>query len=260
MPFTPDVSGVASSTTSASYLPNGNYDIYNLKDMYDKTLFLGYAPGNTEAGQRAVAGGYDDSKLAKVATIQSMSTEDYMREFASWSVSDPNSFAQMQFELYQAGKYGSSKPNFGVYSTDDAAAMKDAMNGYLGVVNPNSPNPLTFADYLDRASGQGKANGFGGGGGSSRAPLQLTANGTLDAELTAASDQNLGRDANDAEKASFQQTYHGQEQTQYNGGAAAGSISAEAANVTQTGAANPEYQTHMQTGYADKMLSMLGVH
>lgn len=257
--FTVDLSDVATTAPDSNYLPNGDYDIYNLGDLYNKTLFLGTAQtGNVTDATGGYTGG------PKGVSIQSTSVESMMREFAGWSVSDPQSFAAMQQQLYSSGAYGSTKPNFGVWSGSlDSNAMKAAMTGYLGIVNPNDPNPLSFADYLDRRGAQGKSNGIGGGSaGATRAPLQLTDAATLRQTLQSASQNALHRNLSDDELNHFVTAFHGQETQAYNQANAGATYAnpdagAQAIESVQTNHAAEANQA-LQASYNDKLMSMLG--
>jgi hypothetical protein len=149
--------GGAPSTTPTGYLPNGQYDIYNLGKIWDSTLYLGNEKrkqAGPYAGTDVVMQGRNSSQTV-VSPVTSTPYE-YMKDFASWSVTNPDQYQALQAQLYAAGFY-SKKPRLGVYTADDAAAMKKAITGYLGVVNPDNPNPLTLSDYLDHASASGAA-------------------------------------------------------------------------------------------------------
>lgn len=145
------------STTPTGYLPNGQYDIYNLGKIWNSTLYLGnesHKQAGPYAGTDVVMQGRNSSQT--VTSPVTSTPYEYMKDFASWSVTSPAQYQALQAQLYAAGFY-TKKPRLGVYTADDAAAMKKAITGYLGVVNPDSPNPLTLSDYLDHASRQGEA-------------------------------------------------------------------------------------------------------
>lgn len=261
-----DALNSTSSSTPSGYLPNGDYDTQGLGSMYNQTVYEGQvsSPNDNAQVQAQVRG----TAPWNTVTNKTTTVEAYANSFAGLSASNPQAFYNMQMELYNSGAYGSAKFLPGTYTSADAAAMKKAMSGYLGVVNSADPNPLTFSEYLGRASQTGQANGIngsgsgGGGGGGSRAPLQLTDAATLRQTLQSASQNALHRDLTDPELEQFVTAFHGQETQAYNTANAGGTYSspdasAQAVESVNTNHADEESQA-LKASYNDKILQMLG--
>lgn len=210
--------GEAGTGSTTGYLPNGQYDIYDLGALWNKTLFLGYTkekPEPTTVDITSLAAKAAAAREAAAPAVISpvLSTPlAYMKEFAGWSVTDPQQYAALQQQLYFAGFYGASKPKFGIWSTDDATAMKDAITGYLGVVNTDSPQPLTLNDYLDHASAQGRKNDKQEQQ-ASAPPIQLTDPASIRAAAQAAFEAALGRTATDGELGAFVEQFQASQTT-----------------------------------------------
>jgi hypothetical protein len=261
-PNVPDPSGLV--TGSHATLPSGTLDVYGLGQYGDQTLYLGQSTTTTQ--RRGPRGsGPDGLGVLQNVTTTAPSTKtalQYMRQFASLSVSDPQAYAALQQQLYNAGFYGTSKPRYGIYSGTDAGVLKNAIVGYLGVVNPDNPNPLTFADYLDHASKQGEANASSNPA-PARAPLQLTDPKALEQTLQAASQNALHRDLSKDELAHFVSAFHGKEAAAYNSYGAGQTTTSpdqtgEAKSFVEDGH-EAEANGARAAGYMDVLNSLLGV-
>lgn len=268
--FTNLGSGTASKAPTG-YLNNGKFDLFGTADIQDQNVFLGYSLGGniTDA-----AGGYGKTGMPGVsnrtnygsggpqsATISATDPDGVIREFASWATTNPQQYIQMQQELYAASKYGSGKPIYGVYTAGvDDDAMNKAIRSYLGSSGSAGTAVLSFADYLDRAAQQANANGGPGNpAGASRAPLQLTSTDTLNQNVNVQAQNELGRNYDTGEQQGFANKYHGKEQAAYNGATEQpGDASSEAKAFVDSNS-SAEVQNHLQAGYAQKILSMLGV-
>lgn len=269
MPFDPPTGSAnvnAAKAVASNYLNNGHYDYFNISDIQDQPIFNGTETTthlNTHDQINNVGPVKGGGGKVTQTSLKTSDPESMVQQFADMWVNDPGTYAAIQSALYASGAYGSSKPTLGTWNVGkDGAAMATAMRNYLAVVNPQSKTPLTFSDFLSRTSGAGIANGGGlgaGGGGASRAPLQLTSTATLQQYSQQAGQSELGRNTDATEQGAFVNAYHGQEQAQYNGAKeAAGSPDAEAKSFIDKNN-NAEMQTHLQAGYAAKMLQMLGV-
>lgn len=255
-------------SASSHYLPSdartspGEYDWYNVGDMYNATIFLGsdVDPGNDSKDPAERRQLKESGVLSGPTTTNTIADPvKLQQDFASYYVNNPQLYAAMQQQLYAAHFYGSGKPANGLYGDDDVTALNSAVRQYLRLVNPATPNALTLSEFLDRAASQGSVDGIGGGGGPARAPLQLTSVDTLNEAANNQAQNELGRNADTGEQAGFVSKYHGKEQAAYNGATEQpGDVSTEAKSFVDS-TANPEMQTHLQAGYASKILSMLGV-
>lgn len=249
----------APASTASAQDTSGYSDPYGLGNLGGVTIFLGDIPVSTGPAYMGGPGRPAAPTTTKLSD-SAVSATNYVTQFANSSVSNPQSFAALQAALYTAGFYGTSKPRFGVYTTDDAAAMKKAIQSYVGVVNPSDPNPLTFSDYLDHASAQSTANGPST---PAPPPLSLTDPKELEQTLQAAGQNALGRNLSPDELKAFVSSFHGKEKASYNDQIAGKTytnpdVSGEA--VASIAGAHPiEEQQKLQAGYLDKMNQMLGV-
>lgn len=259
----------ATQLTATNTLTSGTYNIvndpYDLKEVGNQLLFLGDKPDvNAHMGGPGRTGDFAPPK--KSGGISTATASQFMTGFAQESVTNPQAFANQQIELYNAGMYNGSKPRLGVYTPADATAMKYAFTGYIGVFNPKSPNPVSFATYLAHAQAQMKANGGvggGGGAGGGRAPLSLTDPAELEQTLQSAAQQDLGRNLSKAEVGVFVKAFHGKERSAYNSAGAGGtytspSVSGQALDEVDAGHSAEEGQK-LTASYMDEISSMLGV-
>lgn len=264
-PFTVIAPGAPGSATATAA---GAFDVFTstFGDLDTSQVYLGNSTQQHGMGQiRNDSDGPIRAQSTQTAVTQSV--DEYARAFAQMSVTNPKAFAQQQLEMYQAGFYGTGPPRFGVFTTDDLGALKGAFSSYSAVVNPKSPTPLTFADYMDHAARQVMANGGpgggGGGGGVSRAPLQLTDPTALNQTLQSAAQSALGRNLSDAELKTFVNHFHGLERNAYNTAGAGGTYT----SPDVTGQAmtevdkqhSAEEQQKLAAGYEDTIQQLLGV-
>lgn len=258
----------AASITTSSSLPSGSNDVYNFgSDLGNSSVFLGTQTSYGKNGPDAIKQGGNSKPVTSSSPVV-RSANSFMQTWANSSVSNPQFFAQYQEQLYASGFYGSSKPRFGVYTTDDAAAMKRALQSYAGIVNPNDPNPVTFADYLDHAMSQVNANGgFGGGmGGSARAPLTIsyTDPAELHEAALSAAQQAIGRDLSSSELDRFTKAFHGKEasaqRAAYNGASSVTNpeVTGESKSFVDANNSKEEGE-RMQATYLDSINQLLGV-
>lgn len=255
-----------SITTSAS-LPSGSNDVYNFgQDLGNSSVFLGTQKTYGVNGPDALKAGGSNKPASSTSPVVK-SANSFMQTWANSSVTDPKFFAQYQMQLFASGFYGNSPPRWGVYTTTDAAAMKKALQSYSGIVNPNDPNPVTFADYLDHAMGQVNANGgFGGGGGATRAPLTIsyTDPAELHETLQTAAQSDLGRNLGPKELALFVKVFHGKEasaqRAAYNGASSATNPEATGESQDYVAANNTKEAGERSTAtYLDSINQLLGV-
>lgn len=257
----------AASITTSSALPSGSNDVYGFgSDLGNSNVFLGTQTSYGKDGPDAIKQGGNNKPVTSSAPVV-RSANSFMQTWANSSVSNPQFFAQYQEQLYASGFYGSSKPRWGVYTTSDAAAMKKALQSYAGIVNPNDPNPVTFADYLDHAMSQVGANGgFGGGGGSTRAPLTIsyTDPAELHETLQSAAQSALGRNLNSDELNKFVSAFHGKEakaqRAAYNGASSATNPEATGESQDFVSTNNTKEAGERSTAtYLDSINQLLGV-
>lgn len=256
--YIPTATSSGSTSTGIATLPSGAYDYLGIADIAQGAVNVGLTSGS---GSYASKRGYDpDQSLVNTPRNDYVSVEDLMNQFLKLSATNSNQWANVQSELNLAGFY-SGKPNYGgVWSTSDGNALSSALRNYLAV--QQSGVDISFGEWLAQGAKAGQANAVAagaGGGGSSRAPLQYTATGTLDQVGNTEAQTELGRNLDASEQAGFVSKYHGEEAAAYNGGSEnAGDPTAEAKQYIDT-KNNAEMQTHLQADYAEKMLSMLGV-
>lgn len=256
--YTP--TGTATTKVASPFgAPAGVYDYQNVGDMYNQSVLDGVEYQYVNGGKKQEMGGTNER-----ISLDVHKTQDYAQAFATMWTSNPAGYKAMQQELYLSGHYGSSTPTLGVYTLKDQSALNDAMRSYLGVVNPNSSTAMSFSEFLARSSQAGNASGQyggggGGGGGSVRAPIQYTSSKTLDEVANNQGQAELGRELTTPEQGAFVKKYHGEELSAYNGGTEnAGDPAAEAKNHIDA-TATAEHQTHLSAGYAQQILTMLGV-
>lgn len=193
------------------------------------------------------------------------SADQILNSFMSSYGSNTSLFQGLRQDLTYGGYYGSTalKDVQGRAAGQwDADAMKQAMADWLKYAH-YTQSPMSFGSWLAGQKGSpnslGAGGGNGGSGGSTRAPLQLTSSATLDQYGNQAGQTELGRNLTTGEQAGFVGKFHGEEQSAYNGGAEnAGDPTAEAKNFVDT-SSQQEVQTHLQAGYAAKIMSILGI-
>lgn len=245
--------GLQGGSQKTGYLPNGQYDIYNLGALWDKTLYLGNQTKKPDYVDTSTLQGIE--AVSHPSTVPVTSTPlEYLQQFASWSVTSPDQYAALQQQLYQSGFYGSSKPRLGIYSTSDAKAMKEAITGYLGVVNPANPNPLTLSDYLDHASAQGQQDQKA----APAAPLQVTDPSQIRSAAQAAFQAATGKGATDAQLNAFVAQFQSQQtsaQTAVSGTVSSPDLSAEAMQYAQ-GADPQQFADHQRESYISTLVNM----
>lgn len=242
-----------SQYAAGSGLPSGQWDYLDLGSMSSDVVNIGVDERSDGPKGQETYGN----------RIQTQTVAQVMDSFLKQSTTNPNAWANVQTELYLSGNYP-GKPTFGSFNiANDGEALKSALKSYLAV--QQSVPGESFAEWLSRQAQYGMAaggpNGTGGGssGGSTRAPLQLTASGTLDQVGNTEAQSELGRNLSGTEQAGFVSKFHGEEQAAYNGGPEnPGDPTAEAKQFIDT-KSQPEVQNHMQAGYAEKMLSMFGL-
>jgi hypothetical protein len=236
--------------------PAGLVDTFNLGDLSGQQVHLTYTTPNSNLVP--LGGGKYGSKPGG---FTDQSTDDFMAYFAGLSQSNPKQYAQIQQQLYQAGAYGGSKPSFGVYTTQDATAMKAVLTGYMGL---KLTTPITLPDYIKQIQSAGIKNGVLNG--APRAPLtvQYTDPNTLKGTLQSAAQDYLGRNLSDKELNGFVSKFHGQEKTAqtaaYNN--KPGETPPEASGDAQALLENvhtPEHQQKLAANYLDSINQMLGV-
>lgn len=250
-----------SAPTVSSAIPvfpgSSQLDLYGLGQLPQIATGL-QAPKTTRFG------GMASQDTITTTPIQYSTAQSLLNTLTNLSATNPNAFAQVQSEMYNAGFY-SSKPTYGTWTGKDGDALGEAMRGFLAV--SQSGTPVTWSQWLAGAASIGAgdtaattaASSSGGGGGATRAPLQLTSTATLNAESTAEGQNELGRNLTTDEQAGFANKYHGEETAAYNGSAqAAGAVDSEAKNYIDT-TNQAGVQSNLSVGYAQKMLQMLGV-
>lgn len=256
---------------------NTGTDIWGLSSNVGKSNVYSVSKG--EKGPDGTVVDWGDSHMAPKLVWTPSTAQSWASNFAALSATNPNSFAQTQQELFNAGFYGSTPPSRpGVYGSADKAAFASALQAYLAVIgsaansDQSAAKPLTFADFIDGAAQSGsaylaqqKAAGIGGssGGGSAPAPLNLTDPEQLKATLQSAAQAALHRNLDDSELSTFVSSFHGKEQAAYNsanGGATytPPDIAGQAAGEI-TAQHKPEQQQALQASYLDTINSLLGV-
>lgn len=256
-PFDPLVGdAVLSGGQGSNTLPNGQYDIYNLGALWDKTLYLGndtHTQTGPYAGTDVLKQGQNSSQ--SVTSPVTSTPFDYMQEFASWSVTNPDQYAALQQQLYSAGFYGSKKPRLGVWTTGDAKAMKEAITGYLQVVNPGTPHPLTLSDYLDHASQQSQKDQSAA---ALAAPIPVTDPAAIRQAAQAAFQAATGKGASDAQLNAFVAQFQSAQQTAQTtatGAVSAPDLSSQAMEYAQQ--QDPSaYQGHQRQSFVNTLVNM----
>lgn len=252
-----DTSTAPKSATAPAVFADGTPDLYGLGN---NSYFVG-----TSSGAQGPSGNLHDAVNAETGSSYA-SAEKILNQMVSLAYTDPNAFANVQAEMYNAGKY-TSKPTWGVWSAKDGDALGEALRGYMAFEGAGLP--VSFTEWLSEGAKVGAAEGGPDGGtatgGSSGSPITVTDPDTLEADANTAAQTNLGRNLTTAEQQPFVKQFQGQEVAAQEAGA--GSIVAEPSRYDAPNAAtqylqtndNAEYQNHLQADYAERMLSMLGV-
>lgn len=258
-----DAATAAAQTTANDtplrQFPDGTVDLYGLGNIGEQGVFTGTAPGQ---------GGWWG---ADMPGQHSVFTPAYkvMQTYAQMSATDPNSFAAVQSSLYQAGDYGSTKPNWGVWTQKDGAAFTSALRGYLGIIQTlDGKAPMTFAEWLAKSAATGAANAAAAPG----TPISITDTTTLEGDANASGQKLLGRDLSSGEASDFAANF---QQEEINGQEAkAGAKGADGETIVQmpsrydapTAAEQmikskntPEYHQALQASYGDVINQLLGV-
>lgn len=254
-PFDPLVGdAVLSGGQGSNTLPNGQYDIYDLGALWDKTLYLGndtHTQTGPYAGTDVLKQGQNSSQ--SVTSPVTSTPFDYMQEFASWSVTNPDQYAALQQQLYSAGFYGSKKPRLGVWTTGDAKAMKEAITGYLQVVNPADPQPLTLTDYLDHATRQAAKSAQ-----ATAPPIPVTDPNSIKQAAMAAFQAATGQGATDAQLNAFVAQFQASQvsaQSATSGVVTSPDLSSEAAAYAQQ--KDPQaYKQNQRQAFMDSLVNM----
>lgn len=263
---TPSPTGSATPATPggtfAPTLPQSTFDPLN-PDLAGRPIFIGAINHQLNSDQYSVdtvpAGG--GKGQGSYQTLDAPTAGQFMQRFANWSISDKSQFIDMQNRLFKAGFYGSHQPAKGAFTVADQQAMMTALSGYVSIVNNGTSNGITFDQYLASVIAGGGLNG--GGGGPTRAPLQLTDPTQLEGALQQASQSALGRDLSKSELSHFVAAFHGLERNAYNQAGAGHTvtppdISGQAKNAVDTRHAAEEGQ-RLQATYMDVIDQLLNV-
>lgn len=260
---TDTTAGVSSATAAAklTYLPDGSMDLYGLGDIAGKSIFTG------ESQYQGYGGQYQSEQQTGQMTPQYSQAYQLVQQFAKQSVTDESGFTDLQSQMYNAGMYGSSTatPHWGTWTSKDGLAVTEALRGYLAVAQTGVP--ITFSEWLDRASKLGQANAA-----AMQTPVTLTDSTTLKADANTAGQNSLGRNLTASEQQGFVDQFHDKEldaqlaKRVKTGPDGTRSVEVPSrydavANATQDVQTNDnaEYQQKLQSDYMDRLNQMLGV-
>lgn len=245
-------------------LPDGTYDVYGLGNVANQSIYVGYTgtpvPGGSAQGQKN-ASTFGDNKLPDQGQNAYTPAYKLMQRFAQESVTNPNSFAALQADLFQAGLYGTTPPTWGTWTAKDGDAIVQAFKGYTAVSQTGVP--LTFEDWLSGAASAGTASQQ-----SKVNPVSYTPTDYLQKAAQSAARATLGHELSESDLQKFVSSFHSQEATAQ-GGAAQAQLSntattpGDASPDPTSGAsdyisqnfANEEAQ-HSAKGYMNAMLDM----
>jgi hypothetical protein len=149
--FNPNVAAISAGSTYDPFgLPTG---------MGKQRIYVGYLPHTSEA--QTYGGQYSEKQMDP--SNSEVTVEDLLKHYHDLATSsNPASrsvWAQTQAQLQAMNAYNADKRiNYGTWGTSDAAALKDAITGYMQ--GGDASRMMTFEEYVKQASAQGAANGL----------------------------------------------------------------------------------------------------
>jgi len=247
----------------------GQIDIYGIGQNSGVSFPLGtstYGGDNSDANG---PGGHATFDRKQVQNVDTTTTDDYLKQLARLSQTNPSEFIALQQGLYQSGFYGHVSPGevgFGRWN----AKTKDALVGADGALTnflelyKSGATADSFNEWLKKQSAIAAQdpNSPGNGGGTSAPPLQLTDPNTIQSEGNQVADQFLGHALSGSDTAGLVSAIHGNERDVYN--AQQAGQGGEIVNRDPTSEARafvvqndlPEYAAHQAEGYLNTFANM----